>query len=544
MNHLNHSIPLVKSHSTTSYKNHFNPIAPAPINLAPKPTPISLAPKPQQGNNGQFSNDSSTITSLNSKNESLNNSNLDTQSLPCVITSKQWVLPPRPKAGRKPSEKQKKNQQNASRSVSQSVTQGVTQGASSVSSISMKSSQSQSNVSKLSSNLTGLNLYKSKSDLSNIEADSKSTSDLNLQNQLDNATEENQKLKNIISRLKQEIESLQTNSNSNLNKSQINSPNLLNNQPISQFDSLSNLNSEVSTPINPSNFNSREVSPSTIDPTKIQQEHLVKRTKRQYRKKKPTKKEQAAAAAAAAAQAQTQTQTSQVQQNIGQNTTGSSSTLHQQPIKPKPKQEIKIKNEFSPIPLPFIKKEESPSPISLNLDSEISSNLPNLESIITSTSNQQQQVQGTINDELSEIHELHHKKPKFIKLERSMSLQPEHLDSNFQNQTNPFKSIGLDRTMSIPMECNGLSRTTTNNTSLFDICEECGNENCYCLESGHIDNFNNKDNNDNNSINNNINNNNELSNNEYNEYNKNNDNEFDVNFFIKNEFEDDQFLMI
>lgn len=404
---MNHTIPIVKSQS---YKTHLTPIAPAPLNLAPKPTPVHVLPKPASINESQTSCDQ-----------------LETQSLPCVITSKQWVLPPRPKAGRKPQEKKKP-----------------------------------SNVSKLSSNLTNLNIHKTQSE-NNLNLN-----DHDLKNQLDSATEENQKLKNIISRLKLEIESLQATKQHHF----VQQP------PISPQREV------VSTPINNS-ITSRDVSP-TIDPKNIQQqEHSVKRTKRQYRKKKKAP--------------------------------------------PIPNVDLPTPNQT-----PILKTEDNtPSPISLVVENQISSNLPNLESII-----KKDQV---FEEEDEDPHCF--KKSKTIKLERSMSLQPvEPLPSQH------FKSIGLDRTMSIPMEyleTNLLSRSTTN-TSSFDDCKKCGQDSCLCLESGHIDDvgkLNDEFKNDydfinekNDRMNNNKNNN--------NNNNANEENEFDVNFYIKSEFDDDQFLMI
>lgn len=74
---------------------------------------------------------------------------------PTIITSKQWVLPPRPKAGRKPAER--KNSMNS-----------------------------------LSNNISNLQI----------------STEIQKKNELELATEENLKLKNIIQRLKIEIESL------------------------------------------------------------------------------------------------------------------------------------------------------------------------------------------------------------------------------------------------------------------------------------------------------------------------------------------------
>jgi len=468
---MNHTIPIVKSHSS-SYKNHLAPIAPAPINLAPKPStpsnPVHVLPKPIE-------------PQLQQQDKHFQD-RLETQSLPCIITSKQWVLPPRPKAGRKPTLEKKKIQ-----SSKQSV-------------------QPQSNVSKLSSNLTSLNLYKSQSEnmnLNNVNDDIVGIPNDDLKNQLDTATEENQKLKNIISRLKKEIESLQ----GGQQQSQQNVGTPQNIQPI--------IPTEVSTPINSiGNLTSREVSP-TIDPKNIQQEHQIKKPKRQYRKKKKPED-------------------------------GSNNTKINEN-----KKKIKGKKQELPTPTQTPIIDNTPSPISIGVENNemISSNLPNLESIIEQVS-----------DDLSPIPIAptnHFKKSKTIKLERSMSLQPEQISSSLPSQH--FKSIGLDRTMSIPMEffenstptssSNILSRTTTN-TSSFDVCRRCGTENCLCLESGHINDLKNDCvlmNRDDSSINTNEFNNNNNNNNISNVNNVNNEeNEFDVNFFIKSEFDEDhdEFLMI
>lgn len=480
---MNHTIPIVKSQSS-NYKSHLAPIAPAPLNLAPKP--VHVLPKPSSINDHQ-------------------SDHLETQSLPCVITSKQWVLPPRPKAGRKPTNDKKKIQ--------------LPQHS--------NTPQAHSNVSKLSTNLTNLNLHKSQSEIINLK-------DEDLKCQLDTATQENQKLKNIISRLKVEIESLQASHQHHLVQQppplpqpQSNSQSgptpiplqqqqqaLSSSQRVSANTAVTSGSQEVSTPINTmSQLTSREVSP-TIDPKTIQQEVPVKRTKRQYRKKKkPTA------------------------------------------VPPSVKQELP-----TPTQTPTLKTEDNtPSPISLVVDHEISSNLPNLEFIM-----QRDSSIGTNNDldeyprDTSPQHCF--KKSKTIRLERSMSLQPEPMPSS---STQHFKSIGLDRTMSIPMEFlegNLLSRSTTN-TSSFDVCKRCGNDSCLCLESGHIDDFNDefkvhKDFTSNHHVYKNheadgaIDHTSFFNANNNQKYNStptnvnNEENEFDVNFFIESEVDDDQFLMI
>jgi hypothetical protein len=115
----------------------------------------------------------------------------------------------------------------------------------------------------LSNNLVSLNLNKSQSEnilLNGSEDDA-------LKTQLESATEENQKLKSIISRLKTEIDQLQRRKplDSVLSPPQVSTP------------TVSNVS------ITP-----REMSPSTVDPKEI---GIAKPKKRQYKKKKKSKEE-------------------------------------------------------------------------------------------------------------------------------------------------------------------------------------------------------------------------------------------------------------
>lgn len=421
---LNQSIHMSKN---SNYKN-LAPIAPAPL-LAPKPSnhTVTIKPLPKP------------ITPALKHHSNTNG----TQNLPCIITSKQWVLPLRPKAGRKPTTSEKK--------------------AKSVANAQMTPSNSTQSLTSLSNNMTGLNL-KAKSENMKLQVNE----DLKLQ--LENATEENQKLKNIIFRLKNEIESLKTSSPNSLP----NDPHFSSPPSITAMNDITigpMRNGSVPSEVN-NNGNIREISP-TVDPKFIGIANFnnraatttQKRTKRQYNKKK--KKDAVSVAVA------------------------TSNTLN-----------TTITRKSN------VKNEDSPSPISLTIDNlqkqeQLASDLPKVDSILTSNNSTH-----TITHE-DDIDSQPSKRSKTLKLERSMSLQTHDL-----MLSPPPSSFNLDRSLSTPldpfefnMHVGGLSRTTTITTIDNEFgwdhgvpknCSLCKGDECLCLDKQTGYNNSNDDNNNNN----------------------------------------------
>lgn len=210
---------MVKQHSK-GYNSHFPPIAPA---IAPRPQ-VQVLPKPIPG-----------VARMGSS-----ASDISTNSAPCIITSKQWVLPPRPKSGRKPS----------TSAAEKKKLQGKQPRQNSISSA--------ASMTNLSNNLVSLNLNRSQSENMALNP-----IDDELKLQLDSATEENQKLKSIISRLKSEIDQLQDHRRFHTGEMAMTPP--------SSTPSASNVS------VTP-----RELSPSTVDPKDI---GMTKPRKRTYKKK-------------------------------------------------------------------------------------------------------------------------------------------------------------------------------------------------------------------------------------------------------------------
>lgn len=142
-----------------------------------------------------------------------------------------------------------------------------------------------SSMTNLSNNLVSLNLNKSQSE--NIQMNTgliMKKDDLFLKSQLETATEENQKLKSIISRLKTEIDQLQQRRRF---------PSVSTMQNYALGHDLSSPPPQVSTPMTNSSaiVTPRELSPSTVDPKDIGI-GLAKPKKRTYKKKKKDEQQQ------------------------------------------------------------------------------------------------------------------------------------------------------------------------------------------------------------------------------------------------------------
>lgn len=477
---MNNTIPIVKQQSK-NYNSHFAPIAPA---IAPRP--VHVLPKPIQG---QISKPNTSTGSASSSNK--------VPPAPMIITSKHWVLPPRPKSGRKPSaaslekkkqqaaqqaqhaknienktnvpEKQssKTNQTNQARDVDakqpdqQVSSQKVgkiesmehvgpkAEDAQEVKSSSHSTEQhgtqlpqpqsqlepdlaitdtsasvtSNASVTNLSNNMVNLNLNKSQSENFVLNLKPHEV----LKSQLETATEENHKLKSIISRLKVEIDQLQQRRSYSVPSIPVTASGIA-------------LSPQESTPVSTTATTTRDVSPSTIDPKDI---GMAKPKKRTYKKKKKKKQDDVAAVTTATA-----------------TTAASGTTLAAD--------SVKVKME-SPSPLP----------VTLSTSAVVPSDLPSIEPILDRQPAKKTKLTNTT-------------------LERSASLSLDMMS--------PPTSVMLDRSMSTPsdwshIQQNGthkvLSRTTTNTT--FDPLEftwpeyGCGfcNEGiegaCLCAEKGIID---------------------------------------------------------
>ncbi|KAH3678406.1 hypothetical protein WICMUC_001423 [Wickerhamomyces mucosus] len=406
-------------------KSMYSHVSIQPKQLEPKiaPKPIQVLPKPIRQD-------------LNHSNSSNSNHS------PCIITSKQWVLPPRPKAGRKP-EKKKVKKIVSNSTPSHENSNQIQNSSGSNSGVSLNSGSGP--VTNLSDNLTNLNIktpvgtpapsvisqtsvssmlqqssennYPVKVSVSKSictsNKSSKSTKDdkqKKLKSQLESATQENAKLKNIIERLKFEIEELQSSSpspsvNHNLN---------FNYDAQQMTQQYSNVKIESSPPMNLQNS---MISP-TIDPTKI--DIFLKeepKKKRQYKKKKKLPAEQ-------------------VEKGTREN---------------KETKEIKEAKETKEFRETKVKLEDTPSPLTLHHDLQ-SSDLPNLSAILEDS------------ESLDNHFEQPLKKTKTLKLERSVSLtnEPSFLGTSIhKTHSIPHHSIGGSlHSSSFP----NISRSITNSS--------------------------------------------------------------------------------
>ncbi|ONH67724.1 hypothetical protein BON22_2683 [Cyberlindnera fabianii] len=427
---------------------HLAPIAPAP-SIAPRP--VQVLPKPSSGIGIASSASTVGAKQLSASSSTTSMTDLESQSLPCIITSKQWVLPPRPKAGRKPTNVDKKKQPSSQPQVpAQQHHEPVVP-------------KRQNSMSSVTSNMNALNITKAQSEnLSLAPSSSTITGQFGrdvLKSQLDSATQENEKLKSIISWLKIEIEQLQRldgNSGgamatrSNI-PSMTMSPDSIDAQTTAAQIHYQLHGTQLNSTQSMSNMSmsSRDASSITVDPKDIGMMKPRKK-KRQYKKKE---KQQDAAPPVASAKS-----ASNVSKPV-------ESTTHP------------IKTSVSPVQ---VKLESSPSPLAIpELNPLNSSGLPTVETIMSTASPEP-------------THTTSHpsKRCKTVKIERATSIATHDLLSP---PTHP-----LDRTsLSTPGDfgdlhhapISALSRTTSNTTiDPMDLgwpgkeCAFCqGEAGCVCL---------------------------------------------------------------